>query len=36
MLVTFQVALHCVLVRPDSYQVFMSCDVVELRLFYGT
>ena len=30
MLVTFRVALHYV--RPDSYHVFMSCDIAELRL----
>ena len=30
MLVTFQVALYYV--RPDSYHVFMSCDIVELGL----
>ena len=34
MLVTFWVALHYV--RPDSYHMFMSCDIVELRLFYWT
>ena len=34
MLVTFQVALHYVC--PDSYHVFMSCDVVERGLFYRT
>ena len=33
-LVTFRVALHYV--RRDNYHLFMSCEVVELGLFYGT
>ena len=31
---TFRVALQYV--RRDNYHVFMSFDVVELGLFYGT
>ena len=34
MLVTFQVVLHYI--RPDNYHVFMSCDIVERGLLYGT
>ena len=34
MLAMLRVALHYV--WPDSYHVSMSCDVVELGLFYGT
>ena len=34
MLVTSRVALHYI--RPDNYHVFMSCNVIELGLFYGT
>ena len=34
MSVTFRVALHYV--RRDNYHLFMSCEVVELGLFYGT